>query len=199
MAKLKLTDAPGCIGSVLIRKEGHPICNNCGFTNVCARLAERNEVNLLKSLGIEKISRDTGKKLMKGAEKLSIAELESPKYRDKKPLTRDGGLLLGQMKRGGSLDALIEALKQERRSHVAHGLQFVEPDWTRELLLLIWDNKGQVKKKDLREYLHHDLGFKVMTASVLCSNFVNAVTNMGLCTESPQHLRFNHVETPVAG
>jgi len=195
MANLKLTDAPGCIGSVLIRKEDHPICQSCGFTNLCARLAERNEAALLKSLGIEKVSRDTGKKLMKGAEKMSIAELESPKYRDKKPLTVEGRRLMDQITRGGAHDALVEALKQERRTYVAHALQFVEPDWARDLMLLIWDNKGQVKKKDLRDYLTHDLGIKVMTASVYASNFINATTNLGLCTESPQQLRFTHVET----
>ncbi|MDX5412863.1 MAG: hypothetical protein LPK02_07430 [Rhodobacterales bacterium] len=190
MAKLKMTDAPGCVGSVLIRKEDHPICRDCMFTNICARLAERNEERLLKSLGIEKISRDTGKKLMKGAEKLTIAELESPRYRDKKPLTREGIRVMNGIEAGVTKDEFRSAMTQERRTFVEHALQFIEPDWVRELLVLIWENKGEVKKKDLRDYLIHDKGIKTMTAGVYVANFVNAVTNMDLFTESPQNLKY---------
>lgn len=194
MGSLKLTDAPGCIGSVLIRKEGHPICQSCRFVNTCGRLASRNEERLLKSLGLEKISRDTGKKLMKGAEKLSIAELESVKYRDKKPLTKEGERLMKQIGQSGSADQFNTTLKLTSRVHVEHGLQFIEPEWARELIMLIWDNKGRVTKKDLREYLQHDKGFKVMTAGVYVAQFINATTNMGICKEDPKHVRFIHHE-----
>lgn len=190
MAKLKLSDAPGCIGSPLIRAENHPICRNCGFKVVCAKLAARNEERLKEELGLRKLSDVTGKKLMEGSEKMTIAELENASIKDRKPLTAKGDQVRRSILKGGTEAEILSWLKRDcKRVEIEHALQFVQPDWARELLLLIWDNKGAVKKKDLRDYTENELGHPRMSALSLVSNFVNATTNMGLVVESKETLR----------
>ena len=189
MAKIKLSDAPGCIGSPIIRKEGHPICNNCPFKNVCAKLAQMNAKRLMDSLGISALSQDTGKKLTPGAERMTIAQLESPKFKDKKPLTARGRQTQSTMFKGVNVPQIIEVMDQSNRTLVEHGLQKVKPDWARELLLLIWDNNGSLKKKDLRDYMKHELGHAQMVALSHVSNFINATTNADLIKEDKETLR----------
>lgn len=189
MAKIKLSDAPGCIGSPIIRKEGHPICKNCPFKNVCAKLAQMNAKRLMESLGITAISTNTGKKLTPGAEKMTIAQLESPKFKGKKPLTSRGRQMQSSMFKKVSVPEIVEIMDQTSRRLVAHGLQEVQPDWARELLLLLWDNGGALKKKDMRDYLRHELGHAQMSAASNVSNFINATTNADLIKEDKETLR----------
>lgn len=191
MAKIKLSEAPGCIGSPTIRKEGHPICNNCAFTNVCRKLSKMNEARLMKALGVTELS-TTGKMLTPGAEKMTVAQMQAPSFKGKKPLTTNGKRLQGQMlnKSGGAM-GIIKAMEHDRRDHVAHVLQNVQPDWARELLLLIWDNKGTVKKKDLRDYSQHELGLSKTAALSYVSNFINATTNADVLLEDKETLRLN--------
>ena len=194
MAKIKLSDAPGCIGSSIIRKEGHPICNNCPFTNVCAKLARLNADRLMKDLGITAISEQTGKMLSEGASKMTIAELESPRFKGKKPLTNRGAALQSQMlrKSGGTM-GILQALESKKRSLVDHALQNVQPDWARELLLLIWDNNGFVQKKDLRDYAQHELGMSRTASVSYVASFINATTNADILNEDKETLRLNNV------
>lgn len=192
MAKVKLSDAPGCIGSPLIRAERHPICRNCVFTNVCGKLAERNAERLKADLGIKELSPNTGKKLTPGAEKLTIAQLENAAYEGKKPLTAKGAQLQRSILKAGDTGRIIQIMIRKSRPHVEHGLQLVSPKWARELLLLIWDNDGEVRKRDLREHLEHGLGHKRFSAMSDVSNFVNATTNMDLTIEDKEKLRINY-------
>lgn len=189
MGKIKISDAPGCIGSPVIRKEGHPICNNCPFKNVCAKLAQVNAKRLMSSLGLTALSKNTGKKLTPGAEKMTIAELESPQFKDKKPLTNRGRQTQATMFKSISAPQIVEVMDKTDRRLVEHGLQTVKPDWARELLLLIWDNNGSLKKKDLRDYMRHELGHSQMVALSHVSNFINATTNADLLKEDKETLR----------
>ena len=189
MAKLRLSDAPGCIGSPIIRSEKHPICSNCVFTKICASLALRNAERLKKELGVEELSRQTGKKLIKGAEKLTIAQLESPAFKGKKPLTESGRKLQSSLLKGGSATDIVAAMKLPTKTHVEQALQFTEPDWARQCLVLIWENGGQIKRRDLGEYMEHELGYPRMSARSLTSNFINAVTNLDIFVEDKSKLR----------
>tara|TARA_R110000851_G_scaffold59347_8_gene137378 strand:- start:5648 stop:6232 length:585 start_codon:yes stop_codon:yes gene_type:complete len=194
MAKIKLSEAPGCIGSPVIRKEGHPICNNCAFTNVCAKLSKLNEGRLLESLGIDTLSDQTGKMLIKGANKMTIAQIESPSFKGKKPLTSRGAQMQNSMLRkmgGGNM--LLKAMKAEERIVAEHAMRDMKPDWSRELMLLIWDNDGTVTKKDLRDYMHHELGHSKTLAVGYVSNFINATTNADVLKEDKEKLRLNDV------
>lgn len=191
MANVKLSDAPGCIGSPIIREENHPICRNCPFRNVCAKLAKLNEARLKESLGIEELSENTGKMLLDGAKRMTIAELESPAFVDKRPLTNNGRQLQSSMFKKIGVAGVLVAMEQKKRSLVEHALQEVKPVWARELMLLIHDNKGTVKKKDLRDYMHHELGIPKTMAVSNVSNFINATTNADLLKEEKEKLRLN--------
>jgi len=189
MANVKLSDAPGCIGSPIIREENHPICRNCPFRNVCAKLAKLNGERLKESLGLTTLSENTGKMLLDGAKRMTIAELESPAFVDKRPLTNNGRQLQSSMFKKLGVAGVMVALERDKRTSVDHALQEVKPDWARELMLLIYDNKGTVKKKDLREYLHHELGIPKTMAVSNVSNFINATTNADLLQEDKETLR----------
>ena len=191
MAKVKLSDAPGCIGSPLIRSENHPICRNCLFTNICDKLASRNADRLKLELGIATLSKQTGKKLMKGAQKMSIAQLENAAITGKRPLTSKGREISNSMvsKTKDGVSGIMKALANSNRVHVEHGLQFVKPSWAGACLMLMWDNGGKLNKKDLRDFLHRELGFCRLTATSSVSNFVNAATNMDLIIEIKEQLR----------
>lgn len=195
MANIKLSDAPGCIGSPIIRDENHPICRNCPFKNVCAKLAVLNEKRLKEALGIETLSSNTGKMLTEGASRMTIAELEAPAFVGKKPLTNAGRQLQRSMFKKIGVSGVFVALENKRRDLVAHGLQSLKPEWSQELLLLIWDNKGVVKKKDLRDYMQHELGIAKMMAVSNVSNFINATTNSDLLKEDRETLRLNNEAT----
>jgi len=190
MATVKLSDAPGCIGSPIIRAEDHPICRNCLFTNICGKLATRNKARLEADLGISELSKDTGKKLVKGAEKLTIRQLEDPNNIDKQPLTTAGkrmqGLLLTNL---SGPEQLHDALKQSDRQQAEHDLQFVKPVWAAKIMLLMWDNDGEITKKDMREYMTHDVGLTQMVVNVHASTFINAMTNLDLIKQDKTKLR----------
>lgn len=190
MSKVKLSDAPGCIGSPIIRKEGHPICENCNFKNICAKLSHLNAKRLMDDLGLSALSSETGRKLIPGSEKLTIAQLESPAYKDKKPLTERGRITQrGIFDKSGGTMGVLEVMQRTSRIAVKHGLQNVQPDWAQHLLLLIWDNNGSVTKKDLRDYLHHELGQSRTVSTGNVSNFTNATTNADLLKEDRETLR----------
>lgn len=183
MAKVKLSDAPGCIGSSLIRKEGHPICKNCAFTNVCAQLAARNAVKLAAELGVEKLSGITGRKLEKGAEKLSIKEIE--KASGKRLLSKKGEALKKKIEKAISAEDLQRNISSDtgNRSVLEHGAQKLD-DWVKQLLLLIWDNNGLINKSELSAFLIHEMGVAKVSASTNAQAFVNALVHMDVLTES---------------
>lgn len=192
MAKVNISDAPGCIGSCIIRLENSPVCKNCTFTNICAQLSRRNAKKLRDQLGLKELSDNTGKKLMKGAEKIPIAQLESSAFEGKKPLTFKGDQLRRSMSKTTKTAEIIQILARNSRTDVDHGLQFVEPHWARQALLLLWDNNGVIKKKDLRDFLQHELGISRMVTLVNVSNFINAATNMNLVEETKESMRLNN-------
>lgn len=189
MGKIKLSDAPGCIGSPLIRSENHPICKACAFRNICARLAVSNRDKLIAALGIPELSAVTGKKLMAGAEKMTIAELESPAFKDKKPLTVKGKEVmtgLRHVERDVLKDCLVGTKNRIERNH---SLQSVQPDWSKDLIMLIGDNRGLVKKKDLRDYMENELGYPRLSAVSLVSAFINGMTNADFLTETANSVK----------
>lgn len=198
MAKMKLSDAPGCIGSPLIRNEKHPLCTKCNFTNVCGKLSKVNAQRLAESFGVARLSGDTGRKLLKGAEKMSVAQLEKAGEAGVRPETTRGAALRKQIFRKSSVKNLCDLLTNERRyNFIEHGLQFVEPEWARNVLSLIWQNGGAIKGRDMRTYLEHELGFKRSAAMSMASNFINATTNAGLIVHrlKEDELRINNASS----
>ena len=190
MAEFQMSDVPGCFGSSIVRSEDHVICRKCICTNYCKKISKVNAERMRKELKIEKLSGETGKRL--DNPDYTIAELESPRYKDMKPLTVSGEKLTRAMLRKINKSVLAETLRQTDRNIISHRLQFVEPDWALALLMLIWDNGGEIKKSDLRDYLMHDLGHGKMVAMTNISTFINATTNMDLTVDDGTQLRFKN-------
>lgn len=148
-----------------------------------------NAERLKEELGLSMLSENTGKKLTKGTERYTIAELESPKYENKRPLTVKGKQTTDAIfKRVGGVEVVRNAMKLTSRTHVQHALQNVSLDWALECLLLIWDNAGSLKKKDLRDYVTNELGYSRTMAIVYVSNFINATTNADFIIEDKEKL-----------
>lgn len=59
---IKLSNAPGCIGSPTIRAMEHPLCGTCAFKDICHQLALRNRARLVEDMGQAAVLRPVDRK-----------------------------------------------------------------------------------------------------------------------------------------
>lgn len=89
-----IKDAPGCIGSAVIRSSSHPVCQACNFKTACEKLARMNAELIAGELGSQSIKIDEKPKAMqpKKPVKVKTASAVSPKVKDLADKIKNSGV-----------------------------------------------------------------------------------------------------------
>lgn len=157
-AQRKLRDAPGCIGSIVVRKRIHPLCKTCEWRTWCAKIQAHNEQLLAKELAVDV-----------KAVAPSYSGALSPKGAD---------ALAGFQRRGIEVEDIRRAMKMPEREAYKVTAEW-RPQFLKHGFLLLGKHKTLTRTR-LGESFRETFGWKQASASSHVTCFIDVATHLGI-------------------
>lgn len=170
--KLKLSDAPGCIGSPVIRAQNYKSCapENCMFRGVCGQLAKHRGAQIKKDLNVASL-KNTG-----GALDEKPSTKNAKPTVDKRALTQRGAALVSSIKRlNMDRESILSIITSE--GEIEDRLEGITPEYLAVTLRALWDTPN-LEKRQLKARFEHDIGMSALTAQSHVSIITNAFTHL---------------------
>lgn len=176
MSKGSLRDAPGCLGSVVLRvrrAKPHPICTTCPYRTVCARIAKVNAERLNEILGVE-------------AAEHALVMPTSVSVTAKRPGT--GGLSVKGAKAVEALSRIGVTTDVVRR--MVPRADFIErsahwtPNYIRWGLDHLWRQGGRLTRVQLAKEFQRQFACSEQTAASRVSIFLDVTTHLDVVRTS---------------
>lgn len=174
---MKLSEAPGCIGSPIIRSENATLCKSCTVRTVCGQLAVRTAARLARELGVEAIDPRQPGRAASGGKHVDIKLAHRGTTDTKAPSAKSRALVAEAAKRGldGANLAQVMALPP---GEFAAAVRPIKPAHLR--LAMICLRRGAISRAALRDQFEKSLGLPRLSAQGLVSTTLGALTLLGL-------------------
>lgn len=152
----KLSDAPGCIGSFVVRQADHPVCRACRFRTACGKMAEVARTRLHAEIGTAPCGNLVQRK-------------STPRQVVKPQLSIKGGLLVRKL--------MAQGLDRQKIITMTRAANLnVEPSFAATALSGL--TQQAMSKAQLRTLLQSRHGWCSNTAQSHVSIFVDAMTHL---------------------